>query len=128
MTVADQDVLTLICRVSHNSSELSTFFYLNGTRLQTSNQFLVDRTIRVVEYNDCHQSLSQEKCQEVILVVRINPHLSGTTFQCRSRPRSGGNMRQNRSNEVRVVVKDSGKALKMFSALLQCCGFLRVTG
>ena len=109
LNVTDQSVIAVVCRVTYNSSQLSTFFYLANTRLSGSTAFEADSTVRVSYYQQCYQPPSQDNCEELTLVLRVSPQLNNTVITCRSRPRDSTTMTQSRSQErITVVLKDPG--------------------
>lgn len=105
------DAVAVICRVIHNSTERSTFFYLNGTELKNAHPLNVDRTVRVTQYENCFlpPSNPQEQCEELTLVLRTVDVMNNTRITCRSRPRDSPGMLQVQSPEtVTVIFRDPG--------------------
>lgn len=109
VTVTNRSVAALVCTVVHNSSQVSTFFYINNTKLTTSNALQMDRSLRVEYYDHCYQPPSQGQCEELSLLIRVNPALNNTKISCRTRARDSTDTSLHTSpEEVTIIVGDPG--------------------
>jgi hypothetical protein len=108
--ITHNQVETVICRVTHNATNKSIVFHLNGGALDGTHQLQIDRTVRVLGFENCFvpPSSSQDKCNELILVVRAVPDVNNSRIFCRARSRdSDSDMRRIDSSEsVTIIVKD----------------------
>ena len=105
-------VQTVICRVTHNTTNKSIFFHLNGDELDGTHHLQIDKTVRVLRFDNCFDppSSPQDKCDELILVVRTVPAVNNSRIFCRARSRdANSNMGKIDSKEtVTIVLKDPG--------------------
>ena len=104
---------TVVCRVTHNTTSKSIFFYLNGDPLDGTHPLQISRTVRVSGFENCFlpQSSSQDKCDELILVMRTVPDVNNSRIFCRARSRDDdSDMRRiDSEEEVTVILKDPGR-------------------
>ena len=123
--ITPNQVETVICRVTHNATSKSIVFHLNGDALDGTHQLQIDRTVRVEGYENCFvpPSSSQDKCNELILVVRAVPDVNNSRIFCRARSRDiNSDMRRIDSSEsVTIVVKDSGTLRETVSTQSAAC-------
>ena len=103
---------TIVCRVTHNSTNRSIFFHLNGEQLDGTHRLQIDRTVRVFGYDNCFNPppSSRDNCAELMLVVRAVPAVNNSRIFCRARSRdTNSNMGKNDSKEiVTIILRDPG--------------------
>ena len=128
LTVTDQNLVAVVCRATHNSTNTTTRFYVNGSVLsETTHPLVLSRVARVSSFNDCYVSPPQDKCEELTLILRVTPQINNTRITCRSRSRdTNSNMGQIQSRDtITVVLKDPGMYIAMCGDMR---GFLFVGG
>ena len=111
LTVTDQNLIAVVCRATHNSTNTTTRFYVNGSVLsETTHPLVLSRVARVSSFNDCYVSPPQDRCEELTLVLRVTPQINNTRITCRSRSRdTNSGMGQIQSQDtITVILKDPG--------------------
>jgi hypothetical protein len=111
LTVTNQNLVAVVCRVTHNSTNTTTRFYVNGTVLdETTHPLVLSRAARVSAFSNCYEPPAQDRCQELTLLLRVAPQINNTRITCRSRPRDrSSTMAQTPSREtITVILKEPG--------------------
>lgn len=116
LTVTNPDnLIAVICRVTHNVTNATTYFSVNDTLLEGfSSEIESNNIVRVSSFSDCYNPPSQDKCEEMTLVLRPIPSINNTRITCESRARDRGSMmnRVDSRETVTVILKDPGKRVR----------------
>lgn len=112
VTNQNQNVVSVLCRVTHNISNISlltSFFYLNDTELDRTSDLERDGSVNTFVVHDrCYMPPFQSHCEELTLVLRTISQINNTRITCKSRARVDTMSQLDSREVITVIVEDPG--------------------
>lgn len=131
LTATNQnDLIAVICTVTHNITNATTYFKLNDTLLEGYTQIELNNIVRVSSFTNCYDPPAQDRCEEMTLVLRPIPSINNTRITCESRARDRGSMmnRIDSRETITVILKDPGRRVRGVGCVEGCVACTHYTG